>query len=357
VGAYLTARCLHALGRYDESAKAFAKAAHGDDFEIAMCVADARRQAGDLEGALQEVRKHQDSHADHAELHYQKGRCLDEMGEYEAATEAYEWACQIDPAHDRAAFRLAYLCDLRGLDDEAIAYYEKCAQARPTHVNALLNLGVLYEDKGALDRSMAGKALECYQRVLAADPRNARARLYARDAQGSLEMYYDEETRKRSDRAQSLLSTPVSDFELSVRSRNCLTKMDVRCLGDLARLTEEELLASKNFGETSLQEIKDMLHAKGLRLGMAIEEGEAVSDVLVVPSAEQQDALNRPIDELELSIRSRRAVDSLEVASLADLTRLTERQLLECPNFGQTSLNEIKRKLAERGLALRPEAE
>ena len=64
-----------------------------------------------------------------------------------------------------------------------------------------------------------------------------------------------------------VLSIPVTDFELSVRSRNCLQKMGIMTLGDLCRCTEQELLASKNFGETSLIEIKEMLASKGLRLG------------------------------------------------------------------------------------------
>ena len=56
---------------------------------------------------------------------------------------------------------------------------------------------------------------------------------------------------------------PITDFELSVRSRNCLKKMNIRSLGDLLKTTEQELLSYKNFGETSLNEIKALLDAKG----------------------------------------------------------------------------------------------
>src|SRR5271166_2622684 len=48
--------------------------------------------------------------------------------------------------------------------------------------------------------------------------------------------------------AKQLLEIPVTDFQLSVRSRNCLRKMNIRTLGDLTRTTEAALLASKNFG-------------------------------------------------------------------------------------------------------------
>ena len=48
--------------------------------------------------------------------------------------------------------------------------------------------------------------------------------------------------------------------------------MGINTLGDLTRVSESELLASKNFGETSLHEIREILSAKGLRLGMRREE-------------------------------------------------------------------------------------
>ena len=81
------------------------------------------------------------------------------------------------------------------------------------------------------------------------------------------DMYYDEDARRRQDRLSQVLGIPVTDFELSVRSRNCLQKMGIMTLGDLTRTSEQELLASKNFGETSLVEIREMLHSKGLELG------------------------------------------------------------------------------------------
>jgi len=88
-------------------------------------------------------------------------------------------------------------------------------------------------------------------------------------------MYYDEDAQKKRDRMSQVLGIPVTDFELSVRSRNCLQKMGVMTLGDLCRTTEQELLGSKNFGETSLTEIKDMLASKGLKLGQLAPEKHA----------------------------------------------------------------------------------
>src|SRR5207302_9180518 len=97
------------------------------------------------------------------------------------------------------------------------------------------------------------------------------------------------------------LEIPVTDFELSVRSRNCLKKMNIRTLGDLTRVTEQQLLSSKNFGETSLSEIKEMMGTKGLRLGQSLEEG-AQYETRFRPqqtlSDEQQAILSKPISDL-----------------------------------------------------------
>jgi DNA-directed RNA polymerase subunit alpha len=54
-----------------------------------------------------------------------------------------------------------------------------------------------------------------------------------------------------------------------------------------------------------------------------------------------------------LSVRCRRIVDLLKIKMIGDLSGRTEAELLSCPNFGQTSLNEIRTKLDELGLALR----
>jgi DNA-directed RNA polymerase subunit alpha len=152
-----------------------------------------------------------------------------------------------------------------------------------------------------------------------------------------------------------VLSLPVTDFELSVRSRNCLQKMGIMTLGDLARTTEEEILASKNFGETSLSEIKEMLASKGLGLGQIIQPA-AVEEAEPAPmeaSADEQEIYNLPIGELNLSVRAKKCTTKLGIASIGDLVRRTAEDLLECKNFGVTSLNEVREKLTERGLKLR----
>jgi DNA-directed RNA polymerase subunit alpha len=69
-----------------------------------------------------------------------------------------------------------------------------------------------------------------------------------------------------------ILDRSVDELELSVRSYNCLKNADIRSIRDLVKRSEREMLATKNFGKKSLQEIKDLLHGMGLDFGMDFDE-------------------------------------------------------------------------------------
>ncbi len=62
----------------------------------------------------------------------------------------------------------------------------------------------------------------------------------------------------------------VDELELSVRSANCLKNDNIIYIGDLVQKSEPEMLRTPNFGRKSLNEIKEVLSAMGLRLGMDI---------------------------------------------------------------------------------------
>jgi DNA-directed RNA polymerase subunit alpha len=68
-----------------------------------------------------------------------------------------------------------------------------------------------------------------------------------------------------------ILLRPVDDLELTVRSANCLKAESIYYVGDLIQRTEVELLKTPNLGKKSLTEIKDVLAARGLSLGMRLE--------------------------------------------------------------------------------------
>ena len=62
----------------------------------------------------------------------------------------------------------------------------------------------------------------------------------------------------------------VDELELSVRSMNCLKNDNIVYIGDLVQKTESEMLRTPNFGRKSLNEIKEVLSAMSLYLGMEI---------------------------------------------------------------------------------------
>ena len=61
----------------------------------------------------------------------------------------------------------------------------------------------------------------------------------------------------------------------------------------------------------------------------------------------------RPIAELNLSVRARKCMVRLGISTIGELLRRTGDELLECKNFGVTSLNEVREKLGPIGLKLR----
>src|SRR5262249_26774986 len=136
----------------------------------------------------------------------------------------------------------------------------------------------------------------------------------------------------------------------------CLKKMNIRTLGDLLRITEAELMSYKNFGESSLIEIKKMLAAKNLRLGQGLEDAhrQARRQIMAQLRGSGREAgHNKPGGDLAPSVRARKALQLLNIQTLGDLASHTEAELMGVKNFGATSLTEVKERLTEYNLGLR----
>ncbi len=84
------------------------------------------------------------------------------------------------------------------------------------------------------------------------------------------EMSYPEDEEEKEASNENLLRS-VDELELSVRSANCLKHANIKLIGDLVQKTEAEILATKNFGRKSLNEIKEILTEMGLSLGMKLD--------------------------------------------------------------------------------------
>ncbi len=339
---------LRKIGDFDQAYEYAQKAAKkSDTLENNLEKVAILRDAKKFQEAQKELDNHKSLENVSAAYHYEKARLLETTGDYQQAIENYEEAIELDPDHSRALFHLAIACDLRGNEEAAIDYYKQLIAKKPVNVAALLNLAVLYEE-----REDYHNAVSCVNTVLKFHPNHERAILFKKDIANSMTMVYDEEKEKRIGKHNKILEIPISDFELSVRSRNCLRKMNIHTLADLARISESELLSYKNFGETSLKEIRAIMESKGLKLGSTTEDNNHQLEDEEY-SGEENELLTKPITELELSVRAKKAVERLGGRVIGDLTRRTEAELLGCKNFGVTSLNEIKQALKKFGLDLR----
>lgn len=69
---------------------------------------------------------------------------------------------------------------------------------------------------------------------------------------------------------ESKLSMSLAELKLSVRAMNCLETENIHTVRDLVQKTEDQLLEVRNFGETTLTEVKEKLHDLGLYLGMRV---------------------------------------------------------------------------------------
>jgi DNA-directed RNA polymerase subunit alpha len=350
-GRFCLAQALSAIGQHAEAGREFEEAtklgAHA--IECKLRRAGELRQLGQLDDAEKLIRSTGAEGARLAEYSYQMGCIMFDRGDTFGAIEYFERAVDMDPHHSRALFSLAFQNALYGNDDDAIQLYERCLSKPPFYLGALLNLGLLYEDK-----ENYSAAQYCFERVLQQDPANERAHLYLKDIEATSNMYYDEETLKQQQRLEQLLNRPVTDFELSVRSRNCLAGMSIKTLGDLTRISEQELLSGKNFGETSLNEVRDLMRAHGLMVGQNLHE-KAREPVYTLRdlSPQEQAILGTPVTDLNLSVRSRKCMARLGITTLGELVARTPDELLSAKNFGVTSLNEVRGKLSEMGLKLR----
>jgi DNA-directed RNA polymerase subunit alpha len=359
VAAFTLARCHMSLERPGEALPIFEKLSksypdepkpRGGVLEARLEMESAKDETTAGENLAAALAKAPQAFQSSAEGRYLAGRVAEIARDLELAVEHYEACREQDPGHRANMFRLAYCAERSGQDDIALDVYWTLARMLPVDKAVLVNLGLLLEDLGRHQDAAA-----CYDTITRHDFTDAKMRMYLADAISGMSMYYDEDMERKEDRLNQILRIPITDFELSVRARNCLNKMNILVLGDLVKLTEQELLSYKNFGETSLNEIKEILASKGLRLGMAREE--AVRSIEAsrrkTGTADPSDILNKPIADLELSIRARRTVETLGCLTVGDVLAHSEEELLGMPNFGQTSLAELKQKLAEMGLKLK----
>lgn len=74
---------------------------------------------------------------------------------------------------------------------------------------------------------------------------------------------------------EAKLNMPVADLRLSVRAGNCLESEGIHSIRELVQRNEDQLLEIRNFGETTLNEVRDKLATLGLHLGMRLPSSQS----------------------------------------------------------------------------------
>jgi DNA-directed RNA polymerase subunit alpha len=342
-------------GRPQDALAALKEASDADssDPHISAAYCEAKIRAGKYEEAETHVDKLLKKEG--AQGLYLKGLLADLQGYHDEAMKSYEKALEVEPGHPASLFRLAYIMDVTGEDSRALELYEQLRKLRPMHINTVMNLGVLYEDRGEYER-----AIQCYQSVLDYFPGHGRAQLYLKDAQASLTMFYDEDAARREAKVAQILGQPVAEISFSPRVRTALQKLGVNSLGDLVAKSEEDLLQIPNFGRTSLRELKEFLSSKGLSLASASGPGGIVEPAteeapVVTDGPVSEETLKKNLSDFEWSGRIRKVYEKMSLVTVGDLLKRTEKDLLKSKNLGVTSIKEIRKKLGQLGVSMKPE--
>jgi len=345
---FLCADTCFEQSRYKEAAEFYEKTTNAGGSEKAIfCLVENLVLSEQFDKAKEKIAS---LPANHPETHYCNGVLNESLLNHEEAINNYNNCLEGNPHHRYALFHLGQIYNRFGNDEEAIRYYEKCREELPVILSCLVNLGILYEDSMKLQ-----EAVYCFEEVLETDSNNERAKLYLKDVNESFNMQYDEESERFFDHQNRIMKMRICDFELSVRSRNCLERMNIYTISDLVNKSESELLSYPNFGETSLQEIKEILTSKNIQLGQKLTPTFSRQGGGRPGSQDQIDPkLKTSIATLKLSVRSTKVLETLGVLNLGQLVAFTEDQLMAQKNFGSTSIREIKSKLIDYGLELAP---
>jgi DNA-directed RNA polymerase subunit alpha len=165
---------------------------------------------------------------------------------------------------------------------------------------------------------------------------------------GNLRRYGDEPTKSIGRIVLDASFSPVARVSYTVESarveqRTDLDKLVMEIVTNGAISPEEAIRASAKILVEQLMIFVGLEHEIDLNNlpGKPRETASTIDPILL-----------RPVDELELTVRSANCLKAENIYYIGDLIQRTETELLKTPNLGRKSLNEIKEVLASRGLTL-----
>lgn len=282
---YYTGLCLERLGRYKEADKEYRNALHLDSghkptlFRLAYN-ADLN---GDDEGALRLYEKLYADRPVHTSVLINLGLLYEDKGDHRQARLCYEDVLRLNPLEPRARL---YLKDVRASETMC---YDETVKRKAYQTRQLLNQlisdfrlsvrarqcmeSMKIKTLGDLIQKSEDEIMKCegvgYQTLAEVKELLARRGLTLAQA-GTTPMSLDElvgaQVSGESGGSASILQKSVFTIDWSARVRSTLDKLKVYTVSDLIQKTEKEFLGIKNFGQTSLNEIKHRLKDMGLSL-------------------------------------------------------------------------------------------
>jgi len=168
----------------------------------------------------------------------------------------------------------------------------------------------------------------------------------------------------------NLLTIKINELELTVRTSNSLKFLGIKTIADLVSYTENSLLRTPNFGQKSLNELKNILDTlstplnDALYLGMEINfteiENPKINRELIEVQSKKEDnflkdnlkKLLLPIDQIDFSVRTANVLKNENIICIGDLVNISKQNLISSPNFGRKSYDEIISVLGSMSLSL-----
>ena len=148
------------------------------------------------------------------------------------------------------------------------------------------------------------------------------------------------------------LQIKLKDLEISVRALNSLTDQGVVTLGDLVSYKERDLKSFPSMGQTSINEIKELLNFHSLELGMDLKILETKNEILVKTNQEKEEfeelskdivlELIKDFDEITLSVRAKNALRNMNCYYVGDILSVNKSELFKVRALGYKSILEIE---------------
>ncbi len=155
----------------------------------------------------------------------------------------------------------------------------------------------------------------------------------------------------------------LEDVDWTVRTFNVLQSNNIVFLSDLVEWSEEDLIMLPNFGRKSLAEIEDFLDEQALELKKKNKKSSVIlwkgfkgkkSKIVfkkVMDEVVERDDIN--LLELDWSVRTLNVLKGSNINLMSKLINYSEKELIQLPNFGKTSLTEVLKFLDQEKLKLR----